>query len=239
MAFLAAQKARDLSKTIALAPAPVLPYARLVNAVAEPQNWSSYWGDFSGRHFSDLKQITPANVKWLQARFAAPMLGENVWNPRRWWWTGMYVTGSPGDVAAFDARSGLPIWRFHRKQDVKNPYQINPYNKGVAVLDGRVFFGTLDNNLIALDAHTGRELWEKNINNTMDGYTITGAPLALKDKIIVGMSGGEMGVRGYLDAYDPADGSCSGAFTPHLAPASPAMRPGPARAGSWAGRRLG
>jgi PQQ-dependent dehydrogenase (methanol/ethanol family) len=207
VAYLAAHKGRDLTKTIALAPAPVLPYSRLANAATEPQNWSSYWGDFSGRHFSDLKQISPANVKRLQARFAAPMLGENVLESTPLVVDGvMYVTGSPGDVAAFDARSGLPIWRFHRKQDVKNPYQINPYNKGVAVLDGRVFFGTLDNNLIALDAHTGRELWEKNINNTMDGYTITGAPLALKDKVIVGMSGGEMGVRGYLDAYNPADG---------------------------------
>ena len=98
------------------------------------------------------------------------------------------------------------IWAFHRKQDIKNPYQNNPNNKGVAVLDGRVFFGTLDDNLIALDAHTGRELWEVRTADTMDGFSMTGAPLALDGKIIMGMSGGEFGVRGYLDAYDPATG---------------------------------
>jgi alcohol dehydrogenase (cytochrome c) len=133
----------------------------------------------------------------------------------------MYMAGPPGDVAAFDARSGLQIWRFHRRQDVKNPYQINPFNKGVAVLDGRVFFGTLDNKLIALDAHNGRELWEETINDTMSGYTITGAPLALKDKLIVGMSGGEMGVRGYLEAYDPATGKKLWRFYTVPAPGEP------------------
>jgi alcohol dehydrogenase (cytochrome c) len=207
VAFLAGHKERDLNETIKVTPAPVLPYARIANAGAEPQNWLTYWGDFRSHHFSELNQITPSNVAQLQARWVGPMLGENVLESTPLVVDGvMYVAGSPGDVAAFDARSGLPIWRFHRKQDIKNPYQINPFNKGLAVLDGRVFFGTLDNNLIALDAHNGRELWEKRINDTMDGFTITGAPLALKDKIIVGLSGGEMGVRGYLEAYDPATG---------------------------------
>ena len=205
VAYLAAHKARDFSETAKVNPAPVLPYGGIVKPAAG--NWPSYWGDVQGRHFSELSQITAANVAQLQARWAAPMAGETVMEGTPLVVDGvMYVAGPPGDVAAFDARSGLQIWRFHRKQDVKNPYQINPFNKGVAVLDGRVFFGTLDNKLIALNAHNGRELWEKTINDTLGGYTITGAPLALKDKLIVGMSGGEMGLRGYLDAYDPATG---------------------------------
>ncbi|HVY35040.1 MAG TPA: PQQ-binding-like beta-propeller repeat protein, partial [Caulobacteraceae bacterium] len=204
-AYLAAHKARDLAQTAKVVPAPVLPYERIVKPAAG--DWASYWGDYAGHHFSELSQINAGNVNQLQARWAAPMLGDTVMEATPLVVDGvMYMAGPPGDVAAFDARSGLQIWRFHRKQDVKNPYQINPFNKGVAVLDGRVFFGTLDNNLIALDAHTGRELWEKTISDTMAGYTITGAPLALKDKLIVGMSGGEMGIRGYLDAYDPATG---------------------------------
>ena len=105
----------------------------------------------------------------------------------------MYVAGRPGDVYAFDARTGLQIWGFHRKQDIKNPYQINPNNRGVAVLDGRVFVGTLDDNLIALDAHTGRELWEKRTDRHDGGLHLTGAPLAVDGKIIMGMSGGETG----------------------------------------------
>jgi len=205
VAYLAAHKARDFNETAKVSPAPVLPYARIVHPA--PGDWPSYWGDVQGHHFSELNQINTANVAQLQARWAAPMMGDTVMEATPLVVDGvMYVAGPPGDVAAFDARSGLQIWRFHRKQDVKNPYQINPFNKGVAVLDGRVFFGTLDNKLIALDAHDGRELWEKTINDTLAGYTITGAPLALKDKLIVGMSGGEMGIRGYLDAYDPATG---------------------------------
>ena len=207
VAYLAARKARDLSQAMTVNPKPVLTTARMEQGAAEPQNWTSYWGGYDGHHFSTLKQITPANVGRLQARWSAPLLGETVLESTPLVVDGvMYVAGPPGDVYAFDARSGVQIWKFHRGQDVKNPYEINPYNKGVAVLDGRVFFGTLDNNLIALDAHTGRELWETRVAETMEGYTLTGAPLAVKDKIVMGMSGGEMGTRGFIDAYDPATG---------------------------------
>jgi len=205
VAYLATHKGRDLSEAVKAKPTPVLPYAKLLNP--DVKNWSTYWGNYNGHHFSDLNQVTPDNVKQLQAQWAAPLLGESVLEATPLVIDGvMYVAGPPGDVYAIDARSGMQIWAFHRKRDVKNPYEINPFNKGVAVLDGRVFFGTLDNNLIALDAHTGRELWETRIAETMEGYTLTGAPLAVKDKIIVGMSGGEMGVRGFLDAYDPETG---------------------------------
>ena len=225
VAFLAGRKARDLAQTTRLAPAPVLPYARLANAKAEPQNWPTYWGDYKSHHFSELTQITPANVAQLQMRWVGPMLGESVLESTPIVVDGvMYITGSPGDVAAFDARSGLLLWRFHRKQDVKNPYQINPSNRGVAVLDGRVFFGTLDDNLVALDAHTGRELWEKRLADTMLGYTLTGAPLALKDKIIVGVAAGETGVRGWIDAYDPATGKQLWRFETVPPPPDPAAK---------------
>ena len=225
VAYLAGHKERDFAETIKVAPTPVLPYERIADANAEPQNWLTYWGDLRGHHFSELTQINAGNVPQLQMRWAAPMLGQSVLESTPIVVDGvMYVAGSPGDVAAFDARSGLPIWNFHRKQDVKNPYQINPFNRGVAVLGGRVFFGTLDNNLIALDAHTGRELWEKRTNDTMEGYTISGAPLALKDKIILGMAGGEFGVQGYLDAYDPATGNLLWRFYTIPRPDDPAVK---------------
>ncbi|MDB5455732.1 MAG: Pyrrolo-quinoline quinone [Caulobacter sp.] len=207
VAYLSRQKARDFA---AIAKQPIrggLSYERLVAAKAEPQNWLTYWGDYQGRHFSELKQIDARNVSRLQARWSAPLLGASIVQTTPIVVDGvMYASGPPGDVYVFNAKTGMQIWKFHRKQDVTNPYQINPYNRGVAVLGGRVFVGTLDNLLIALDARTGRQLWEKRIADTMEGYTLTGAPLALKDKIIVGMSGGEMGVRGFLDAYDPATG---------------------------------
>ncbi len=205
VAFLARNKARDFTQTVKNTPVPVLPYARI--AKPAPGDWTTYWGDYQGTHFSALDQINAANVKNLQMKWMAPLTGTYATEATPIVVDGiMYAAGGSGDVFAFDARTGHPIWAFHRKQDIKNPYQNNPNNKGVAVLDGRVFVGTLDDLLIAIDAHTGRELWEVRTDDTLAGYQLTGAPLAVDGKIIMGMSGGELGVRGYLDAYDPATG---------------------------------
>src|SRR5262249_15003370 len=156
------------AQTSKASPAPVLTTARIVNSAAEPQNYLTYWGDYRGFHFSELNQITPANAFRLQARWTAQLPGESALESVPLVVDGvMYVSGPPGDVYAIDARTGLQLWSFHRRQDIKNPYQNNPFNRGVAVMDGRVFFGTLDDNLIALDAHTGRELWEKRTADTM------------------------------------------------------------------------
>lgn len=229
VAYLARQKKRDFVQTSKIAPDAVLTTQRLVHSRAEPHNYMSYWGGYDGHHFSELKQIDPSNVSQLQTRWAASLPGQSALESLPVVVDGiMYVTGPPGDVYALDARTGLTLWRFHRKQDVVNPYQINPYNRGVAVLDGRVFFGTLDDNLIALDAHTGRELWEVRIADTLEGFTLSGAPLAVNGKIIMGSSGGEMGLRGFLDAYDPATGKRLWRFYTTAAPGEPG-------GGTWAG----
>jgi PQQ-dependent dehydrogenase (methanol/ethanol family) len=186
---------------------PGLTAERIAVAPGMSGNWLTYWGDYKGHHFSELSQITAGNVGGLQLRWAANLNGPNALQASPIVVDGvMYVAGSPGSVYALNARTGQQLWRFLRKQDVVNPYQINPSNRGVAVLGTRVFFGTLDNNLIALDARTGRELWEKRVGDTMRGMTLTGAPLALKDRIIMGMSGGEGGVNGFLEAFNPATG---------------------------------
>jgi len=205
LAYLAQQKQR--------APVPIaaasggVTYERLKGAANEPQNWFSYWGSYQSEHFSELQQINRSNVWTLQARWAAPLQGNSPLESTPVVVDGvMYVSGPPGDVYALDARSGLWIWGFHRQQRQVNPFQINPFNRGVAVLGQRVFVVTLDNQLIALDARSGRVLWEKQVANTMEGYTMTGAPLALDNKVIVGISGGEMGIRGFVDAYDVNDG---------------------------------
>jgi alcohol dehydrogenase (cytochrome c) len=205
VAYLAGHKKRDLAETAKASPAPVLPYSGILHPRAG--DWTTYWGDYEGTHFSALNQITAANVNQLQLKWIAPLTGTYTTESTPLVVDGvMYVAGGSGDVFAYDASTGLEIWAFHRKQDIKNPYQNNPNNKGVAVLDGRVFVGTLDDLLIAIDAHTGRELWETRTDDTLAGYQLTGAPLAVDGKIIMGMSGGELGVRGYLDAYDPATG---------------------------------
>jgi alcohol dehydrogenase (cytochrome c) len=181
--------------------------ARLIHAQREPQNWLTYWGSYASGHFSGLNQIDRHNLSQLQARWAMPMPGNSPLEATPLVVDGlMYMSGPPGDVYALDARSGLQIWKFHREQEQVNPFQLNPYNRGVAVLGGRVFVTTLDDNLVALDARSGSVLWEQHVADTLEGYTMTGAPLALDNKVIVGVSGGEMGIRGFLDAYDANDG---------------------------------
>ncbi len=230
VAYLSLQKRRAAVTSISPKDAG-LSFDRLSRAEREPHNWPTYWGSYRAEHFSELTQIHRRNVSTLQARWAAPLPGSSPLEATPLVVDGiMYVSGSPGDVYALDARSGLGLWRFHREQQRVNPFQINPYNKGVAVLGKRVFVNTLDNNLIALDARSGRVLWEQNIADTMDGYTMTGAPLVLDDKVIVGISGGEMDIRGFISAYDARDGPFAVAVRHH-------SRSRPARARDLA-RRL-
>ena len=120
----------------------------------------------------------------------------------------MYVTGSgnPLTVTALDAKTGRQIWRYTRQQPVKNPYENNRFNRGVAILGNRLFVGTLDAVLIALDARSGAVLWQVQMADTMEGYELTSPPLVVKDKVIMGMGGGEYATRGFIDAYDAASG---------------------------------
>jgi PQQ-dependent dehydrogenase (methanol/ethanol family) len=208
VAFVKAQTGRDFSKTVLAAlPQGGLTYERILKAASEPQNWLTYWGDYAGRHFSALKQVTLDNVKNLQVRWAVQMPGDTILETTPLVIDGiMYTAGMPGQVFALDARTGMEIWKYQRPQKKLNTFESNRYNRGVAVLGNRVFFGTLDAALIALDARTGRPLWEVQVADTMEGYSITVAPLVVKDKIIVGVAGGEHGIRGFVDAYDAATG---------------------------------
>lgn len=207
VAYLAALKTRDLSQTASASLPGGVSYDRLRNSAAEPQNWMHYWGDYQGMHFSRLKEITPANVSRLQARWSTTLAPNVTLETHPVVIDGvMIVTGPPGTVSALDAKTGRQIWSFTRAPKTRNPNEINPFNRGVAVLGNRVFVGTLDAALVALDARTGRQLWETQVADTMLGHSITSAPLVVKDKVIVGITGGEFGPRGFLDAYDAATG---------------------------------
>jgi alcohol dehydrogenase (cytochrome c) len=207
VAYLTGLNGRDLTKTINEEIPGGLSYERIRDSHKEPGNWLTYWGNYQGTHFSALKQIDTTNVGRLQARWAAQMPGDTLLEATPIVIDGvMYTSGMPGQVFALDARTGLQIWKYERKQKVVNPYESNRFSRGVAVLGNRVFFGTLDAALIALDARTGLPLWETQVADTMEGYSITSPPLAIKDKIIVGVAGGEYGIRGFLDAYDVKTG---------------------------------
>jgi alcohol dehydrogenase (cytochrome c) len=179
---------------------------RLEKASAEPQNWLMYWGDYASSHYSALRQIDAANVARLRAAWTFPMPGDAVLEATPVVADGVMYTTQPGVVAALDARTGRQIWRYTRSQKVKSPYEINPFNRGVAIAGTRLFVGTLDAALIAIDARTGHPLWETQVADTMLGYSLTSSPLIVKDKVLVGITGGEFGARGFLDAYDAATG---------------------------------
>jgi PQQ-dependent dehydrogenase (methanol/ethanol family) len=209
VAYLQAQKGRDLTKTIGASIPAGVTATRLRAASAEPQNWLMYWGDYHGTHYSPLTQVSAANVQRLKAAWTFPILGNSVLEGTPLVVDGvMYATGSgnPASVTAIDARSGRQIWRWTRQQKVVNPYEINPFSRGVAILGHRLFVGTLDAMLIALDARTGRQLWEVQVADTLDGHSITSPPLVVKDKVITGVAGGEYATRGFLDAYDAVTG---------------------------------
>ncbi len=119
----------------------------------------------------------------------------------------MYITEPPSTATALDVRTGRPLWTYTPKipSDViiiGSP----PVNRGVAVLDDMVFFGTVHCHLIALDAKTGIVRWDTVVDDNKKGYYVTAAPLAIDGKIIVGISGAETGIRGFVDAYDPKTG---------------------------------
>jgi PQQ-dependent dehydrogenase (methanol/ethanol family) len=207
IAYLKSNAARDLNKTRQAPIAGGLTFERIRNSAAEPHNWLTYWGDYQGTHYTALSQVTPLNVKNLQTKWVAQMPGDTLLQSTPIVIDGvMYTSGMPGQVFALDARTGMEIWKYERKQKVVNPFESNRFNRGVAVLGNRVFVGTLDAVLICLDARTGLPLWETQVADTMEGYSVTAAPLAVKDKIIVGVAGGEHGIRGFLDAYDPQTG---------------------------------
>jgi len=195
-----------VTRTAFVVPAAGASYERLANSRAEPHNWPMYWGDYQGTHYSALTQIDTTNVSRVQAAWTLPMPGAAVLEVTPIVIDGLMYVSQPGVTLALDARTGRELWRSVRPQKVKNPNEINPFSRGVAVLDRRVFVGTLDAALLALDARTGATLWEIQVADSMAGYTITSPPLAVKDKVIVGVSGGEFGARGFLDAYDAASG---------------------------------
>jgi alcohol dehydrogenase (cytochrome c) len=187
-------------------------FDRLVHASREPQNWLTYSGDYAAHRFSALDQINVENghslvVKWVYQTGAAgdgsngrfettPLVVDGL----------LYGTAQDGRVFALDARTGRPIWQYQRQ----SPRDIRPccgrVNRGLAILGDKVFFGTLDAHVMALDAKTGHVVWDVAATDYKKGYSFTVAPLAVKNLIIISPSGGEYGIRGFVDAYDSDTG---------------------------------
>lgn len=190
------------------APSGQVPYQRIVDAAKEPGAWLTYNGGYFGQRYSTLDQITRANVSALKPAWVYQVAGNGQVETSAIVSDGvMYVTEPPSTVTALDPRNGRPLWSYVRPMpsNLRNiGFPIT--NRGVAILDDKVFVGTLDSALVALDAATGAVRWETKVADNGTGHSITMAPLAVKDKIIVGISGGEAGIRGFVDAYDAKTG---------------------------------
>ena len=182
--------------------------ARLTSHATDGGNWLMYSGSYNSHRFSPLDQISTANVSRLKPLWVyqppgtgslegTPLVADGV----------MYVTSGPASVVALDLRSGRPIWEWSRPiaQTVLN-LGFPRVNRGVAILDQTIYVGTLDGYLAALDAKSGAQRWIVPVGDNPTGHSITAAPLAVDDRIIVGISGGEAGIRGFLDAYDAKTG---------------------------------
>ncbi len=182
-------------------------YDRLLNAAQEPQNWITYSGRYSGWRYSTLNQINTSNASRLVMQWAfqvgdlgqfetTPLVVDGI----------LYATGQNNRAFAIDIRTGRAIWRYQRNLPDKLQPCCGMVNRGMAILGNRLFMATLDAHVIALDTKTGNLLWDTPAADYHKAYTFTVAPLAVKNEVVVGISGGEYGIRGFVDAYDAASG---------------------------------
>jgi alcohol dehydrogenase (cytochrome c) len=202
---------------------PGLPvtHERLLGAASEPGNWLMYSGDYRSHHYSSLNQITTDNVSGLRARWIYQMHRQKVESTPIVVDGVMYLTRPPSDVIALDAATGRALWTYEYRLPGRVYVCCGEVNRGLAILGTTLYLTTLDAQLVALDARAGRVLWQKPLADPALNYTATGAPLALKDKVIVGIAGAEGGIRGFLDAYDPETGERLWRFWTIPAPGEP------------------
>ena len=180
---------------------------RLLDSGKEPQNWLMYSGDYAGHRFSALDQINASNAAMLVPKWAYQTMAGGKFETTPLVVDGiLYGTGQDDRAFALDARSGRPIWQYQRALAADIRPCCGRVNRGVAILGDKVFLGTLDSHVLALDAKTGNVIWDVTAFDYTKGYSITLAPLAVKNLVIVGVSGGEYGIRGFIDAYDANTG---------------------------------
>jgi len=180
---------------------------RLEHAASEPQNWLMYSGAYNSQRYSGLGQINKTNVKKLELQWVLQDQVPGVWQSNPLVVDGvMYLTQRPNDVMAVDAKTGKHFWIYRWTPDPGSRVCCGSNNRGLAMLGDTLFMGTLDAHLIAIDAKTGKPVWNIAVADFKQAYSITMAPIVVKDKILVGVGGGEFGIRGFVAAYDAKTG---------------------------------
>jgi alcohol dehydrogenase (cytochrome c) len=202
---------------------------RLVRAAEEPQNWLTYSGGYASQRHSLLRQIDPSNVRNLELKWILPNQVFGAWQATPLVVDGiMYVTQRPNDVLAVDAKTGRVFWLYRHTVSPDARVCCGSNNRGVAILGDTLYLATLDARLVALDAKSGRPLWNVPVGDPKFGYSMTMAPLVVKDKVLVGSGGGEFGIRGFIAAFDARTGKEVWRF--HTVPA-----PGERGSETWTG----
>jgi len=218
-------------------------YERILNARSEPHNWLTYYGAYNGQRYSPLDQINTENVKRLLPAWvfqagttgliagastysfeATPIVVDGI----------MFLSGWDGWVWALDAKTGVEIWRYKHAVPFDVSLCCGNVNRGVAVAQGKVFFVAANARVIALDATTGKRVWDRTYGDVRAGESATVAPLIVKNMVIVGSSGGEFGVRGHLDAFDLETGDQVWRCYTVPKPGEPGSETWPADGEAWA-----
>jgi alcohol dehydrogenase (cytochrome c) len=183
-------------------------YDLLLHATDHPENWLTYSGSYASQRYSLLKQVTPINVKNLEQKWifqadslekfeTTPLVVDGV----------MYLTQAPSDVVALDAKTGRIFWIYRYVVSTDARACCGSVNHGLAILGDTLYLATLDAHLVAIDAKAGRPLWNVKVANASAGYAMTLAPLVVRDKVIIGVAGGEFGIRGFVAAFNASTGS--------------------------------
>jgi alcohol dehydrogenase (cytochrome c) len=181
---------------------------RLQAAGTNTDEWLMYSGSYNGWRHTSLTEITPENVAQLRMRWikqfditdpnieATPLVIDGV----------IFMVADAGHVLALDAKTGDEIWKYTRSVPAGLPLEYGLVNRGLAVHGSTLFFGSLDGYLVAIDANDGKVIWQTLVASPSGGYTISGAPLVVNRSVIVGISGGEFRIRGFVAAYDVSTG---------------------------------
>ena len=179
----------------------------LNGAESDSNNFLHTNGNYDQTRYYPADQINTGNVKslrpaWIfqteivESQETTPIVVDGI----------MYITTSFNHVYALDAKTGVQLWQYKHKMGPITTYCCGPNNRGVAAYGDKLFMGTLDAKLVALDAKTGKLVWEKQIADPELGYSETMAPTAVNGKILIGTNGGEYGIRGFVKAYNAEDG---------------------------------
>jgi alcohol dehydrogenase (cytochrome c) len=194
---------------------PAVSFERILDSRREPQNWLTYSGTLSGHRHSPLTQITPTNVKDLELAWIWQAQSTATFEATALVVDGvLYTVQAPNDVVALDAVTGRVLWTFPYSPPARaRAGGGDRPNRGLAILGGTLFMGTLDAHLVAIDALTGKLRWNTTVANADDPacqgrlcYVITHAPLVVKNAVIVGVAGGEGRIRGFIAAFDVTTG---------------------------------